>query len=44
MGYGPCKMADFIKRLISFIFDFFSERFFAQDNSNVLEESFLASF
>ena len=44
MGYSPCKMADFIKRLTSLIFDFFLEGLFARDNSNVPVESFLASF
>ena len=43
-GYSLCKMADFQNRLISRIFGFFFERFFAQNNSNVLVESFFACF
>ena len=43
-GYTLWKMADFQNGLISRIFGVFFERFFAQNNSNVLLEWFFACF
>ena len=37
-------MADCLNRLISRIFGVFSSGFFAQNNSNVIKESFFACF
>ena len=42
MGYYLCKVADFQKRAIFGIFGVCFERFFAQNNSNFLVESFFA--
>ena len=42
MGYSLCKLADFQNFAISRIFAVFPSGFFAQNNSNVLPESFFA--
>ena len=44
MGYSLCMMADVQNALISPIFGVFFERFFAQNNSDVLVECFLTCF
>ena len=43
IGYSLGKMADFYNRFFSQIFGFF-ERFFAQNNFNVVVQSFLHVF
>ena len=43
-GYSLCKMADFQNRLISRIFGFCFQRFFAQNNSSLLVQPFCACF
>ena len=43
-GYSLCMMAGFQSRLISRIFGVFSSGFFAQNNSNMIKESFFARF
>ena len=42
--YSLCKMADFQNGLISWIYGIFLQRFFAQNNSNVILESFFSRF
>ena len=44
MGYSLFKVGDFQNFLISRIFGVLFERFFAQNNSNVLVECFFACF
>ena len=43
-GYSPCMMADFQNRLISRSIWCFLNRFFAQNNSNMIKESFFCMF
>ena len=44
MGYSLCKMTNFQNGLISGIFVFFFEQFFAQNNSNCLVQCFFCAF